>query len=333
MKKTILLLACMLVVSIAASAYNTSAVVLHHNGKMTTYEANQINDALDAAVDGDLIMLSEGTYPAFKITKKITIRGVGEMTIIDGDIDISIPDEPTLTANLLEFMKVVDRVYVKLPIRRMVIKQCNLDYNSNSGIIIQAKTTDSYIDRCKIYYVGISETYKEKVTVDGVTTTIITPYAQGLTFSNCVIKDARGVSNYGKTSTGSTFLNCYIKEANYSLGSLINSIAIQNNWELQCTDIVNTYLKSSSGYTSTMLNYDEATCTLTNCYLGEDILDYTTADLASLGYYGNDGTIIGPLGGNTPYTLTPAVPHVTESSMKVDTEKKQLSVTLTVSPK
>lgn len=316
MKRILLSFVSAFAMSIAALAFNNSAVLLLHNGNMTTYEANQINDALEASVDGDLIMLSEGTYPAFKITKKITIRGVGEMTIIDGDIDISIPGEPTLTANLMEFIKVTGKVNVKLPIRRMVIKQCHLDYNSNSGISIQARTSDSYVDRCRLQDVLIGGTYTENVTIDGVTTTIVTPYAQGITFSNCVIRDARGVNNNGKTSTGSTFLNCYIQHANYSLGSLINSIAIQNDWELQCTVIVNTYLKSLSGYASSMLHYDEATCTLTNCYLGEDYLDYTTADLASLGYYGNDGTIIGPLGGNTPYTLTPAVPHVTESSMK-----------------
>ena len=79
--------------------------------------------------------------------------------------------------------------------------------------------------------------------------------------------------------------------------------------------------------------YGLVSCETTNCYFGDTELDYTTADLASLGYLGNDGTIIGPMGGNTPYSLEPAVPTVTESSMKVDTDKQQLQVTLTVSPK
>ena len=70
----------------------------------------------------------------------------------------------------------------------------------------------------------------------------------------------------------------------------------------------------------------------TNCY-NVAISDYTSSDILANGYLGNDGTVIGPLGGNTPYTLEPAVPTVTESSMKVDTDKQQLQVTLTVSPK
>ena len=55
--------------------------------------------------------------------------------------------------------------------------------------------------------------------------------------------------------------------------------------------------------------------------------------LKNQNYIGNDGTVIGICGGNTPYTLVPSVPKVTESSLKVDTKKQELNVTLSVSPK
>ena len=334
MKKLLLSLACMLGMGIAASAFNNSAVMLLHNGKMTTYEAEQINDAMEAAEDGDVVILTEGTFPTFKITKKITVRGVGEMTIINGDIDISIPGEPTLTANLLEFVKVIGVVYVNLPISRMVIKQCNVDYNSNSVVWIKAKTTDSYIDRCKIEDLRMYEVYTETVTVDGVTSTFVLPCVQGLTITNSVINGTWGVdndnhpSNDGRISTGSTFLNCYIGRGEHSLGNVINSIIRYNQWALQCTNFVNTYFRKNQ------TSYNPATCTVTGCYFEDDSdLQYDSEDITTKGYLGNDGTIIGPMGGNTPYTLRPAVPQVTESSMKVDAEKKQLNVTLTVSPK
>lgn len=59
----------------------------------------------------------------------------------------------------------------------------------------------------------------------------------------------------------------------------------------------------------------------------------TQDDIIANGHVGNDGTAIGPLGGTTPFTLVPTVPRVTESSLKVDPQKKELNVTVTVTPK
>ena len=81
-------------------------------------------------------------------------------------------------------------------------------------------------------------------------------------------------------------------------------------------------------------------CKLTGCY---DVNDNTSSVdsnsteefLKENGYLGNDGTVVGQLGGtrNTPFTLVPTVPRVTESSLKVDPQKKELNVTVTVTPK
>ncbi|MCR4957251.1 MAG: hypothetical protein K6B13_01385 [Prevotella sp.] len=334
MKRLLLSLVSVFAMSIAALALNNSAVLLLHNGNMTTYEAEQINDAMETAADDDLILLSEGTYPAFDITKKITVRGTGEMTVINGDVNIVIPNEPTLTKNLMEFLKITGSLNVKSPIKRMSIKQCNINHNNGGYVRIQAKVSDSYFDRCRIGHLDITGTYEEKITVNGVTSTFITPFAKGLTVTNSVVKEAWGVDSApssaydGKINTGSTFLNCYIGRAEHSLGKVVNSIIRYTQWPLECTDFINTYFGRDT-------RRNENTCTFTNCYYRPVELptDFNYEDLTDEGYLGNDGTIIGPLGGNTPYTLTPAVPKVTESSMKVDAEKKQLNVTLTVSPK
>ena len=321
----------MLAVSITASAYNTSAVVLHHNGKMTTYDADQINDAMEDAEDGDEVYLSEGTYPSFTIKNKITVRGTGELTIINGDINIDIPNTPVLTANLLEFVKVLKRVNIKAPLKGMRIKQCAIYY-----VDFLANTYNSYIDRCNIdYYLDVSRTYEESVTIDGVQHTYRSPYVKGLTITNSDIYWACGVSTPNTPNDcnqNTTFINCLFSNLRYSGGTIINSIINNFGGPSYENSFYNTVL-TNTYYKSFVYNDSFVSCEFHNCYSGNTSLDYTTADLASLGYYGNDGTIIGPLGGNTPYTLTPAVPHVTESSMKVDTEKKQLNVTLTVSPK
>ena len=54
--------------------------------------------------------------------------------------------------------------------------------------------------------------------------------------------------------------------------------------------------------------------------------------LQSNGYLGTDGTVVGIDGGDTPFTLVPSVPKVTSSDLQLDNEKKELNVTLTVSP-
>lgn len=71
---------------------------------------------------------------------------------------------------------------------------------------------------------------------------------------------------------------------------------------------------------------------LTHCY-DVAIEDYEAKDLYSNGYTGNDGTVIGPMGGNTPYTLEPTIPKVTSSTLKVDPKKQELDAFITVSPK
>ena len=69
-----------------------------------------------------------------------------------------------------------------------------------------------------------------------------------------------------------------------------------------------------------------------DCY-DVTISDYSLENLTDNNYFGTDKTVIGPYGGNTPYTLVPAVPRVTKSELKVDPKKQELNATLTISPK
>ena len=92
MEKIIFTLACLLGMSVAANATSKSDIVLQHGSNITVYNAEDFPAAMEAAVDGDVIFLGEGSYPGFGITKKITIQGVGLNTVIEGDITIDIPN-------------------------------------------------------------------------------------------------------------------------------------------------------------------------------------------------------------------------------------------------
>ena len=345
MKKILLTLACVFGMNIAASAEQGAVVMLEHNGKITTFEADQINDAMEAAADGDVLFLTEGTFPMFNVTKKVTIKGTGERTKINGDVNIAIPDTPILSDNLLEFLYIKDKVTVTLPLKGMRIKQCwigQVDFTAN--------TYDSYIDRCKIYNLLMEKTYKETIVVNGESQTITSAYVKGLTVTNTIIEHiANGINQYTRTlsyapvNQNTSFINCLLENLGYCGGTVINSIingsrcidlslssgvALAN---VTATKFVNTYYVNEIQGSNFIGegNFNE----FTNCYATNETLDYETADLTALGYKGNDGTIIGPMGGNTPFTLVPTVPRVTEASMKVDPKKQELNATLTVSPK
>lgn len=316
MKKILLTLACVFGMSMTALALSTTTVLLQHNGNITTYDADKISDAMEAAVDGDVIILNEGTYPAFNITKKVTVKGCGEKTIINGNVDINIPNEPNLTANLMEYLTLQGGVTVKSAIRGMKIKQCKLPYSY--PFKIEAFISDSSIDRCEIKQLIVSGTNNDN------------PYVKGLTVSNSIIS-VSGI-NITTLTQQTTFINCYIKGCEWNLGNVINSIVLSSGGnKLYNTTFVNSYIKNNLKTGSVFI--DEVSCTMTDCYFGEEAIEYDSEDIVTNGYLGQDGTIIGPLGGATPFTLEPTVPHVTNASLKVDPMKQELNATLTVSPK
>lgn len=327
MKKILLTLACVFGMSMAALAVQNSAVMLQHDGNITTYEPEQINDAIEAAKDGDVIYLTAGDFPGFTINKQISIKGSGMQTVIKGTVKVENP-ERTLNNVFVGYMYMYgqslnDAFHVNSRVKGLKIIQCRL-----CNITYNAITEDSYIDRCEIlnYQRGldIDATYKETVTIDGVSSTYTRSYMQGLTITNSVISHIEGCHDVYQDVS---FINCYFKSgatANLCGVKIVNSILDKNfSIFLYKSELTN------SSYNGVDLDSD---CKLADCY-DVKIEDYTSEDLVTNGYLGNDGTVIGPMGGNTPYTLEPALPHVTKADMKVDPDKQQLNVTLTVSPK
>ena len=47
-------------------------------------------------------------------------------------------------------------------------------------------------------------------------------------------------------------------------------------------------------------------------------------------YYGNDNTVIGPLGGPAPFTFKPSQPYVASSALNYNATTKKLNVTMTI---
>ena len=314
MKKQLLVLACFALVSIAAKA-QFGQIVLQHDGVVSVFENNKIDDALAKAVDGDVIYLSEGTFNGdMNITKRISIIGAGVNSVWGGNVNIDIPGTPTLTNRLLDAFTISNGITVKQPCKGLKIRKCQFN-----TITFEALTEDATIDRC---YCRGSETNGFRLSAN----------IKGLYVMNCKIWSVSGWAEY---SGDVNFMNCNI----YTLYTLQNSAARASYTNCIIRTHHNNYWYTNTVFLNCLWgNNYYSNCYPTNCwnYNNTNIIgngcncSLSDADLKSKGYIGTDGTVVGITGGAAPYSLTPTVPRVTEHTINVDTDKKELNVNIKV---
>lgn len=325
MKKILLVLACVFGMSI--TAFSESVVFLQHGGNITSFKADQINDALAAAVNGDIIYLSEGTYPGFIIDKQISIKGTGQQTHINGDIVIQNADNATLTGVFIGYLE-MNMISVKTAVNNLRVSQCKIAKTEFLAI-----TENTHFEKCDIKDLYVGQKYTQTVTIDGISSTSDLPYIKGLVVTNSICSSIRQ-ANYNLVSNVS-FINSYIQSLYYSYSSG-GSWSFGSNGTSYINSVIGTTtsgaFKKLKLVNSSFHGFNPNDSEIVNCY-DELITDYSAANITAKGYLGNDGTIIGPFGGSSPYTLIPTTPRVSESTLAVDPDKKELKLTLKVSPK
>lgn len=324
MKKFLLSLVALLGMSAVAVALPNSTILLQHQGHVVHYPLDSLNAALRDAVDGDTLFLSKGTFPGFTIDKKITVRGVGQETIINGRVTVAVPDSVTLTSTMLEGLYLTgyydangenNGISVITPLNGFKIKQCCF-----KTLTFSRTMSDVVLDRCycsselsiprKVLSLKAVNSKIYRVRFNGDSSRDITFINSNiLTFSD--FENFRGtclnsITGYGRSGSEVSFRSC----------NFINSLV--------CT------------YRLTI----DKTCYKENCWQDgtstKIVSDYTLncmysdEELIEKGYIGNDGTVIGCNGGVTPYTLKLAIPVVTESDVKLDADKRELNVKLTL---
>lgn len=311
MKKYLLLAVCFMMMGISASALTINKAILVHNGNVTLFDGDKVQDAVDAAVDGDAIYLTLGTFKPFNVTKKIAIRGTGETSVIDGSVDISIPGSPKLASPVMEALKVTGTVNVKSQVDDMIIRKCMI-----ANFSISAQVDGAVLDRCYI-----------------TNTLTLSSYIKGMTVVNTKLYTVN--ANSGATQN-TTFVNCnlYALVTSHFSGTIINSIIYQSKYLSGSTsagDPINSTVILNSLLNVNYVSVSSGSVTQ-NCYSDSYYMDKSCEYTPSSSYVGTDGTIVGIYGGETPYTLEPTVPKVTASDLQLDMENKKLNVNLTVSP-
>lgn len=104
MKKLLFILVSLSIGTLLMNAEVSLVAILSHGDEITTFQStNAYAQAVDKAVDGDVITLSSGNFTATDITKNITVRGAGMMpgenpTVLNGKFTINI--DPTQGGSL-----------------------------------------------------------------------------------------------------------------------------------------------------------------------------------------------------------------------------------------
>ena len=299
----------------AASAQNPM-VTLSHNGELSFFtNLTALESAYSAAEHGDTIYLSQGDFVvnggSFKISKDISIIGNGYGSHILGDITVSISNQNVVgDAPLFDGVRLDKLTFSSMgtvtpeasEIRRCWIR--NLDDGA------YAANNMSY-DKCYIEsadFFGGGTVFLKNSKVSCVSSN---SYLYHTTALNCNIN----VTDYYPL----TAISCIIKKGGSNAPSVYSSSASIINCLLD-------YTPSASGLYKHECYVDDAS---------ESIFDdkmNCTLNLTEAGYLGQDGTVVGIQGGESPFSENPSVPSVdtANSSVEYDSSANKLKVNITV---
>lgn len=327
--KRILTFLALVAIAMTALAQRPLAT-LSHNGELTFFDNELgLENALEKAVNGDTIFLSQGVFASnasnVEIKKRVAIIGCGYESKINIKLTVNFADNPDS--------------YLDVPLIDGVMIAQTLTFRSSST------------SRTNLYKTIIQNSYINNLDYAG--------YAgEDVLFNNCHIvsadfygadgsnvsvqnsKISKIESNHGAYIN---VTNCNIGKANYLPRNVVSSIIAKTTFS---SDGVR-FQVSGSHYVSHSLlpngfdSNNSSSVFKESVYL-ENINDGSfldedlecTLNLEEKGYLGVDGTVIGIHGGYYPFTETPSVPTVdsANSSVVYDQENNKLNVTITVAP-
>lgn len=326
MKKFVLLIfaLCYTVVAYSQGTDQVSAI-LQHGDKETLFIGNTgFAQAYSAAVDGDVIILSQGVFgPMNNMSKALTIYGVGfednaetntATTTINGTLKLGDGTDTEIDGIHIEGVKINGHVGLNSQLKNVTIQRCSISNN----IEFNHNTENVTIRQC--YMLGdILGQMK---------------HANGLLISNCYV--AHIINNYSVNSfvhidhsyMGYMYARVYREYAQFLwTNSIINKLS--GDLPLGYAAIVKNCIFFAENY------YNDVT--LENCYQLSSVADifadgengdYSPTRTFELKapdtYVGTDGTPIG-LSGGAGWNKVPSNPYV--SKVNATISGTQLNVT------
>lgn len=197
MKKLLFLFVFTVMTGFCAMAQNTLMATLNHEGEVSVfYGVNAIKLANDAAVDGDIISLTGGTFKATTLTKAVTLRGTGVYPNEDAQtIATRITDDFTINIADKEHQLVIEGINFLNEFRN----QCNIQ--------------NPLFRKC-IFRDFVLATYSSYSVNSG-------------TFINCFLSQ---ISIHGYSSSNSlSLINCFVNNIYENNGSPYNVYTCVNS--------------------------------------------------------------------------------------------------------
>jgi len=345
MRKNLLMLAVILLTAVMAHAETgqTVTATLNHEGNVTTYTGgNGLRDALNAAVDGDAIVLSPGTFNAVDIKKVVTLRGAGattlsmpgdsikttEATYITGNLSVNISStEGKLTIEGCEFNNTV--TFSKAP--SVDVFKCRLSSLTMYKNIAAINFTHCFINSFNNYE------FNEHITL--VNTVAYFDYLNpSINALNCVLIGHYFYSfhQYANLTGGGQLTNCILTfDKDPGNGSIYLS---SNCVAYNCVACLNSsynrwssfkdFFKYSYNGTNQVING----VTLFNNEDAVPVYPFYLTEEAQKTYLGNDGTQVGIHGGALPIDPIPDNLLVTKCNIAPKTTPTgKLSIEIQVS--
>lgn len=296
-------------------AQSSLLATLNHEGTISTfYGATALQKAHAAAVNGDVITLSSGTFLSVDITKAVTLRGAGMV------LDAATQTEPTVLANDFK-ITIADDVTGRLTIEGV--------YSNQRISIVKLKNAMFLKDRMGYIYINASDYGKDLTFIH---CRIAYSYEgnsnsnNSATFQNCIVSGIygenyifhnsiiRGDSNSGVISlrANSEYKNCIITNSLYS-DAPTNSTYYNNLF------IGTSGNKLESIPNSTNVTVNEKDDKIKNLLNYSDDNDYKLTDEAKAIMKGTDGTEVGIYGGSLPYDPTPTNPQISKFNVAAKT--------------
>ena len=298
-----------LVCAMSSFAQTSLMATLNHEGTISTfYGTVALRQAHAAAVSGDVITLSSGTFLSTDISKAVTIRGAGmevtkvndivnEPTILTGNFYIKIPAEDTGRLTLEGIYHNENIWFSEGQVKNALFLKSRFKYISKPG---SCKVQDLTVLNCRI---------SESINVgDGNSAQFLNSVINGFntgyySFNHCVIND----SNNSLGSSGNEYKSSIILCTNryqYSFSSsssAYNNLFISDETEILSLVPNNTNLRvpTSDERFAYLIGYD-------------DSKDYKLTDQNRDVLKATDGGEIGIYGGSLPYSVIPTNPQITK---------------------
>lgn len=297
-------------------AQSSLLATLNHEGTITTfYGINALQQAHSAAVDGDVVTLSSGTFASVNITKAITLRGAGmtldastqtEPTVLANKFSIEIPDESTKRLTI-EGIYSNQEITIKRLKNALFLKDRMYYVSVNDGSSIAKDLTFIHCRITKGYY--CNDNSNNSASFQNSIVSYI--YGMNYIFHNCIIR-------YSDSNTGfylcdnSEYKNCIITYCltNYptSKSTYYNNLFIGTSADL---------LSNIPNKTNVSVNREEDK--IKNLLTYSDDNDYKLTEEAKAIMKGTDGTEVGIYGGSLPYDPTPTNPQIIKFNVAAKT--------------